>query len=117
MTNQTVFNRVTKHLLKQGVKSKLGGSCRYRGPNDTKCAIGCLIPDYLYKPGLEGASAFLLMDFPKIKRHFAAVSFGLLSDLQNCHDWEEVEYWPERLRVIANKFKLTIPKVLITQDK
>ena len=56
MTNQQIFNKVAKHLLKQGRRARDGNGCAYRGENGTKCAVGCLIPDALYDDRLEGSS-------------------------------------------------------------
>lgn len=50
-SRQTVFNMVLKHLRKQGKRAmNRNESCRYRGPNGTKCAVGALIADEDYKP-------------------------------------------------------------------
>lgn len=56
---QEIFNKVATHLLTQGKRSVASdGSCMYRGPEGTKCAIGCLIEDDEYHPLLEGKGAY-----------------------------------------------------------
>lgn len=55
MTPQEIFNKVVTHLFDQGGKSEHGGLCRYRDPYGNSCAVGCLIPDEIYDPGIEGA--------------------------------------------------------------
>lgn len=58
MTNQEIFDKVATHLLSQGKRSALGGvGCAYRGDGGLQCAIGCLIPDELYRYELEGWGA------------------------------------------------------------
>lgn len=44
---QELFDRISKHLLKQNERSAehIGGACRYRGDNGLKCAVGAIIPD------------------------------------------------------------------------
>lgn len=54
VTTAEIFNRVALHLLTQREQCKEGSMCRYRGPNGTKCAVGCLITDEHYVGGLEG---------------------------------------------------------------
>lgn len=57
---QEIFDKVYDHLHTQGRKSVIYEhrdkqiNCRYRAPNGDKCAIGCLIPDELYTPSIEG---------------------------------------------------------------
>ena len=48
MNIQEIFDTVSVHLLTQNEKSQESDfyrSCLYRGPNGTKCAVGCLIKD------------------------------------------------------------------------
>jgi len=48
------FDWVTNHLVKQDTQSKDdGGTCLYRGPNGTACAVGCLISDKAYEGWFE----------------------------------------------------------------
>ena len=55
MNRQEVFDKIYLHLIEQGRKSvNSDGRCQYRYPDGDKCAIGCLIPDELYTPELEG---------------------------------------------------------------
>lgn len=53
----TDFNATIRdHLTKQKARAVLpnGQSCVYRDEDGNKCAIGCLIPDELYTPEVEG---------------------------------------------------------------
>lgn len=56
---QDIFDRALAHLRAQG-KPALNGDgpdCLYRTPEGLKCAIGGLIPDMRYHPGLENSPA------------------------------------------------------------
>ena len=98
MTNQEIFNTVAKHMLKQGVRAvDKNGACQYKTPAGNKCAFGCLIPDELYNPCLEGKIACLgtVKDNLAIPDYFAKVyefngikqeSLPLIKDLQTLHD-------------------------------
>lgn len=57
---QSVFDFVVRFLRRQGRPSTSGeGSddCMYRGRDGCRCAAGCLIPDDLYTPEMEGKAA------------------------------------------------------------
>lgn len=56
-SRQETFDIVVAHLVKQGVQSKRGGLCMYRGPGGTKCAAGILIPDDAYDARMERVGA------------------------------------------------------------
>ncbi len=56
INKQAAFNEAVRGLNAQrafSIKEGHPGSCRYRGSNGTKCAIGFLIPDKEYSPDLE----------------------------------------------------------------
>lgn len=120
MNEQSIFNKVYRHLLKQNKKSRarIGGtgkiSCAYRGDNGLRCAVGCLIPNKAYSPKMEGLSVECISggdyrSFPSLdwmhKHRF------LLSDLQKVHDRVKPSAWPTKLKELANEYKLKIPKV------
>lgn len=109
MTRAEVMKTVSEHLLKQGRKSGTpsGGTCLYlyRGPEGTKCALGCLIKDAFYSPELEGKNAghrdvqaaLVLSGVPAAELH------SLLDSLQNIHDLCPTDEWPARLAELAGK--------------
>lgn len=121
MTNQQIFNKVVKHLLKQGVKSINRGKCLYRGPSGLKCAVGCLIPDKLYIKEIEGKTIggmtifsiyySILANILK-KSGVGTKSFVLLDCLQDIHDHQIVKHWPEDLKQAAKLHNLKVPKIL-----
>jgi hypothetical protein len=54
-THQEIFNTVAAHLLKQGGQAtNKHGRCKYRTPEGSQCAIGCLIPADKYHRRIEG---------------------------------------------------------------
>lgn len=91
-TNKTAFDKVSEYLLATtDGQSRLaeGEFCMYRGPNGNKCAIGALIPDYLYDPKMDkdGGPIDCLVDkFKQVGDLFENVNIQLLSDLQKLHD-------------------------------
>lgn len=93
MNNQEVFDKVATHLFTQGKRATDSlGACVYRGPNGTSCAVGCLIPDELYHPGIEGGSIVTIRHRPVAQPIVAALNFEdpdrykLLEQLQHVHD-------------------------------
>jgi hypothetical protein len=96
MDTQTAFDIVLNHLWLQNAPAYDNNSqrCWYRhGETGTRCAIGCLIPDQLYVPSMEGRGVHeLLVVFPKIKELPAikALDVGhdlpLYGALQQMHD-------------------------------
>lgn len=118
MTNQEAFDIAARHLLKQRRKSYWGGACAYRDGYGLKCAVGCLIPDELYKPEMEcsdfGAGlsvAGLCEKYPEVAALLEGVDMCLLNDLQNCHDAYLVKSWHANLGKIADRYHLS-PVVL-----
>lgn len=116
MNNQIVFNDVVKHLFKQGKQSlSIGNLCSYRGTDNTKCAIGCLIPDELYDSSMERRSIKdLIFSINNIKNLFKDVNKEMLYDLQQCHDTYPIKAdqtfnktdLKRRLKYVANTYNL-----------
>lgn len=114
MTNQEAFTIMVQHLRKQGVRStKPGGTrstddylCYYRA-GKLKCAVGALIPDEQYHPGMEGLPVRLVQrNWPVLK----GISPGLLSSMQNLHDKVDPEKWEGQFPLLAQDYKLEVPK-------
>ena len=117
MTNQEVFDKVARHLLTQKVQSQVsdyggggdGGGCAYRGENGTSCAIGCLIPNELYKPEMEGKSVSgLQRNSKELLELFRNTDSALLSALQDIHDDIDPHCWAERLNSEAVAWDLDV---------
>ena len=103
MTDQEAFDIVAHHLLTQRERSENHGMCAYRGRNGLKCAIGALIPDSDYHPGLEGRGA---CEVRWKLRVLQSVNVDLLSDLQKLHDKKPPVEWTKGLRAIARDYRL-----------
>jgi hypothetical protein len=92
-TKQQVFDEVVAHLREQRVCS-MGGKansfqCLYRGPNNTKCAVGALIPDSVYAKQMEGKNVVaLLMTYPNLRVSVPEIDAysTMLGTLQGIHD-------------------------------
>lgn len=90
MTNQEIFDKVTKHLLTQKIAAMVGTGCAYRA-GARSCAVGALIPDDLYTPEIEGKSVGSSINGQQlasvlIQAGFTSDQFSLLRDLQRVHD-------------------------------
>lgn len=98
MTRQEIFDKVISGLAAQGwkqstYKNPLTGvpSCRYRGDGGTKCAIGHLIPDDLYRPDLENMVVYSkdvkeVLEKANIFPDNDGYFWAFLADLQDAHD-------------------------------
>lgn len=75
------------NMLKQGRRSEKNQfECAFRGDDGTKCAIGFLIPDEIYKPELEAcSSAAELIERLKFPNPLGGRK-SLLNELQQIHD-------------------------------
>jgi len=109
MTEQEVFTKVVTHLLNQGERAETSeGGCLYRTPSGLKCAVGCLIPDDKYRPGMEtdgaGWSLRYILGLLHLQTHY-----WLLRRLQLVHDTQECGEWRSQLTVIANDYGLIMP--------
>jgi hypothetical protein len=107
-SNQEIFNLVYTKLAAQGCPSVDDkGTCRYRGPNGTKCAAGHLISNENYSPEFEGfrvdnVDVWTAINLPD--KHF-----DLVYALQSAHDHFltiNFEEWKAKMRRIAAQFKL-----------
>ena len=128
MTAQEIYDTVLAHLRKQGRASRtIAGGCRYRGPDGTACAVGCLIPDELYDHRIEGLSVVEIMGgethtaspsvrykfretLARITRRLGAEHLQLLENLQRAHDQLLADgglaRWEREMEDIARHFKL-----------
>ena len=101
---QQVFDFVANHLLRQNQKALQHEICKYRVENsDLKCAAGCLIPDDIYDPKMEGTRYHGLIP----KYAFPNEHVYLIEELQSIHDSESVKDWKEQLNILAKKNNLT----------
>lgn len=98
ITDKDIFDYVSSFLMKQGQRSYLSNyetSCAYRGIDNTKCAIGCIIADEFYDPIIEKQTAYdievqhaIELSLPNYK-----INERFLSKLQEVHDSYEIDQW------------------------
>ena len=95
MELQEIFNVAVEHLRRQGERSVAfpgmsSMSCKYRGPNGLKCAIGVFIPDEEYREEFEGRTAEYLPPPPAFRdesgKWLSNDHGDLAYDLQIAHD-------------------------------
>ena len=106
MKTQAMFDKVVRHLRKQGQKATDDQSCLYRKVTEEgkvlKCAVGCLIPESKYDPKMERSGLDTIREqFPKALPKLTEYQFGILKDLQCVHDLDEVDQWEDEFRDIA----------------
>jgi len=102
---QRIFNVVAMHLLTQNKKSRgeFSENCLYRGPKGLKCAIGCLIPDSVYDPDLEGP---LRRAVHETLPYWTGGENILLFQLQSIHDKSKPDHWRALLIALGKKCDL-----------
>lgn len=117
MTNQEVFDKVAMHLLtqKRMAIQPNSQSCQYRtvvkeadGTETTlKCAIGCLIPDDVYSPAMEGSRVYtLIRNYNEVSNILLDLNDNMLADLQTVHDCRTPLLWKHELETVAHRYKL-----------
>lgn len=127
MEMQEIFDGVMTHLHTQGKRAiGLDGECVYRGPNNLKCAVGCLIPEELYNSKMEGNNVKqILATNPELQEYFGIKNIKLTDDgfytddqddklqlmyeMQVIHDTSNVYpngNWISQAANIANKYNL-----------
>lgn len=89
MNKQEMLNTAVPFLIKQAVPSMTenGTRCLYRGPNGTKCAIGCIIPDDRYQEQFDGVGFISsLKGISGVMPDILGDDIPFLRALQQCHD-------------------------------
>jgi hypothetical protein len=116
LTNQQTFDKVVKALRLQGKPSfdPETFSCLYRGPDNTKCAAGHLIPNDKYRPEFEEGSVH--REDIKYVIETEGYNLTLVVDLQLCHDMSATDTYhtndsfmeklERRLKKTAREFNL-----------
>lgn len=112
LNRQEAFNKVYVGLLTQNCKSiSKGGSCVYRGQDNTKCAVGFLIPDDKYEPSMDEDATLWEVAKAAIP-DYEESDYGFISHFRNIHDSDDpVSTWKTKLTTMAVDNKLTIPEM------
>jgi len=113
-SDESVFNFVKQHLINQGKKSMVyyvGGfdddvKCLYRGRDNLKCAIGCLIGDEFYTEDVEekGIIDLFVQKIVSLSLPNWKPNWELLSALQEIHDRFEIESWEKQLEIVYQEY-------------
>ena len=104
-TEQQVLDQCVNHMLTQMKRSVMDmGGCAYRGFNGLMCVAGSLIADNEYKPEMDtGGDEILdttwndLVARGEVPSHHSY----LIGELQQIHDNVSVEFWEEKLKLLA----------------
>lgn len=110
-TPQKIFDYVSEHLIKQGQRAVDNyNNCQYCSEQETSCAVGCLLPDSVYNPSLEGRVVQELPGYIEDKEFgvFLLNNMELLKELQNAHDsfFKDTDVLRKQLNVVATLFNL-----------
>lgn len=124
---QKYLNKIVEFMRKQGKGSSVvdldepdGIACRYRGPDGTMCAVGCLLTDeQISKYGIEEGNSANSIDrevykelgFVDIRQ--AKWFFGVVQEAHDEACLRGAEFLPafeSKARVIAEDYGLTYPK-------
>ena len=114
MTNQELWDANWQWFIVKGRKRSVGpnGQCLYRGPRGTKCGIGIVIPDDLYRKGMEGmAIEDNCANYPEVSVFLAGVDPTFAVLIQKAHDdARNKEDQKRRLLTLAENYDLTLPE-------
>lgn len=112
MNTQQAFDIMVQHLRQQGRPSRDDvAGCMYRGPDGTKCAVGALIPDELYRDNMEGRTIrpLLIQDcnaYSELCRLLDSIDLQLLEEMQTIHDHHTPANWERSFKECAEEFGL-----------
>lgn len=106
MDKQELFDQAVDnlhHLMRQGSRSVSGEGCDYRNPEGLKCAVGGIMTDEEYDPGMEGWSYATMADLTQFMGPEDTPNDRLLIRLQTMHDSHDLPMraWPDELEEIA----------------
>lgn len=105
-TIQEAYDVAAAHLLKQKKIAMEIGKCLYRATNGNMCAIGCLIPDDVYKSSFETKQASTLLYDPDFRALFENPDKNFLDELQYVHDGNQPKEWESELNLLAERYNL-----------
>lgn len=99
LTKQQAYEKIFRYFSKpdaklsyvQGVQGVQGGAqCVYRAPDGSRCAVGCILPNRLYRPAMDeeslGADDALTVALGSEWWHEHSSFVNFLSDVQLAHD-------------------------------
>jgi hypothetical protein len=115
-TGQNLILTVWKEIHAQGYPSyNPNEGCMYRGPHNSKCAVGLFLTDEEAEI-FEGSSLHQLRITGRLPTRFVPYA-GLLQELQDAHDKYASKYdvwrksFEEEMHKIASKYNVELPPV------
>jgi len=105
LTTQQILDKVRDRATNP-VRSESAFVCRYRSDSGLACFVGCIIPDELYSPEMEGCSVDQLIAcgrFPEAAEMLRPHR-GMLKVLQGIHDWLLPDAWLSEIAKCARLF-------------
>jgi hypothetical protein len=116
MTTQEAYESIRAYFNEPGATLAVEAvtpypRCSYRTTDGAKCAVGCLIPDDLYDPRIEGKSIEGVLKLsPSLRGHFRDVDPKFLLGAQRLHDAhaKDVGLFVELLDLLAIAHGLTL---------
>ncbi len=118
MTKQEIFDKVVRHLMKQGKKSLVDTKCAYRGADGASCAVGVLINDEHYDESIEGKRVYsrrvidaLFKSGVNASEYDEDTALYMLSTLQHIHDWSEPSEWMSKFADCAYHNGVVMPDI------
>jgi len=106
MTDQEAFDKMVAHLRAQGERATVhedGGLCALHGAGGKMCAVGCLIPDSEYEAKQE---SYTLDDLHVEVPQLRVLSFRLLDEMRDVHDFTDPDEWEFEFPIVADKLGL-----------
>lgn len=91
-TFEELIKYAITELIKQGEKGFWDETCKYRGGNGLKCAVGMCVADEHYNEDMEGLIASAEAVLLPLHRSHPDIDFSsrhnvdILCSLQRCHD-------------------------------
>lgn len=113
-SEQEIFDKMVLHLRTQNCKSmhdihakflNMVEKCAYRGKNDTKCAVGCILDDRDYNVRMEGKSWQGLVEPSKGSK---SIKTEIIIKMQKIHDAYNVKDWEIEFQKAACYFGLNL---------
>lgn len=135
MTTQEVYEAMREFFSRpEAVPAKSAEACHYRfdpakvpagyNPDEDprvpeahhaaaplRCAVGCLIPDELYRPDMEGVWALALIDSGQLGRMFDEADSTFIMKAQRLHDdysTVTAQDFVRKLDTLATEFGLEV---------
>jgi hypothetical protein len=121
VTKQATFNKVARHLLRQGERATDDDNahCVLHGNDGLRCAAGVLVTRKDYDPKWEMNSSVDADNPSELSNYLWSKGhdIGLVIDLQLVHDVDNEAFWPRALRRVAEEHSLSAAVIDVWEDE